>query len=368
VEDKPGATPVNIALDRSPRDIAVDPNLNKIFVSATKSAPGESQFKNGSLLVIDGNTKAIVAVVEGYGGDTLTVDPNTKNIFLADRRGMIKRSEPTLENWNEWVTSFAYYATVIKDRPGHIVVNPITNVLYMVQDLGSTIKIVDTYTNKLLETINVPGVGDIEVNPITNLIYLASWTRNSVVIMDGSTNQLIKEIKIGTLPSALTVNPNTNMIYVISNAMNSVLVIDGKTNTPVYGVTFEIKPLNSGQIYCNNQKVSNNYIRYPTRDQVKCEVIANPGFKFSSWSGSMLDNLRTNAQTESTTYDYLVGWLENMFSTSNSDSKIIFTVSKYGTLSANFIIPVQVSVPQEYIIALYGVVFELCDILFCALD
>src|SRR5262245_33111915 len=87
------------------------------------------------------------------------------------------------------------------------------------------------YAQSVTATITVgAGPARVAVNPITNRIYVANQFGNSVSVIDGTSNSVIATIPVGTGPVGIDVNPTTNRIYVANfgaGAGNSVSVIDG---------------------------------------------------------------------------------------------------------------------------------------------
>jgi YVTN family beta-propeller protein len=136
---------------------------------------------------------------------------------------------------------------------------------------------------------------------------------NTVSIINGSSNSTLN-IPIGSAPNAIAVNPVTNLVYVANQDSNTVSIINGSSNRVIMGVASSINPANSGDIYCNNRKVVNNYAMYDHGTSLTCEVrinstssaipfigdllesITKPGLAFNSWSG-LANNSKDNPTT-----------------------------------------------------------------------
>lgn len=67
------------------------------------------------------------------------------------------------------------------------------------------------------------------VNPVTNRIYVANSYDSTVTVIDGTTNGTTN-VRVGLNPYALAANPVTNKIYVANEGSNTITVIDGGTN------------------------------------------------------------------------------------------------------------------------------------------
>jgi hypothetical protein len=156
------------------------------------------------------------------------------------------------------------------------------------------------------------------------------WFRLKIEVL--TSNTFVNNIPVGIEPRGLDINPNTNMVYVANWLSGTISVIDGTKNKLTTVSRFNVSPPNAGLIECNGNKISSNYSRYNIDTPLECEAKANDGFTFSSWSGDYLPS--SNLNTPTTT----------------------FKVSKYGTLSANFIQSSTVSVPPEFWTPLYGLI------------
>lgn len=131
-------------------------------------------------------------------------------------------------------------------------------------------------------------------------------------------------------PSSIAVNPNTNKTYVTNYYDNSVSVINSSSNKLLYGVTFSINPLASGNIICDQRKISGtDYRMYDNNTELTCHAILNPGYEFSLWSSDLTP------------------------SNSSNSADISFKVSHYGYLTANFRQASTVTIPTDL---LYGVI------------
>jgi len=125
-------------------------------------------------------------------------------------------------------------------NPMPVAVNPATNRVYVGNQNGNSLSVIDGATNK---TIGLPisvgnGPTGVAVNPATNRVYVANSLSDTMSVIDGATNTAIgKPIAVTPRPQSVAVNPTTNRIYVTSNGPPngpaSVSVVDGATNSVV---------------------------------------------------------------------------------------------------------------------------------------
>ena len=116
----------------------------------------------------------------------------------------------------------------VGEGASNIVVNPVTNTVYVTTNDGLTIINGTTQATAKVKTGGVPA--DLTLNIATNKIYVSNKggeASGTVAVIDGSTHA-VTQVSVGPDPYAIAVNQTTNKIYVGGRAGLS--VIDGKTN------------------------------------------------------------------------------------------------------------------------------------------
>ncbi len=68
------------------------------------------------------------------------------------------------------------------------------------------------------------------INPVSNMLYVVNNTDGTVTVIDGATNMRFTTVQVGTFPTAIAVNPISNRIYVANQTSNDISVIDGVSN------------------------------------------------------------------------------------------------------------------------------------------
>lgn len=127
-------------------------------------------------------------------------------------------------------------------NPGPVVLNPVTNRIYVASFQDGIVKVIDGATAAVITTLDVSGPGAMAVNTTTNMIYVANPGANTVTVIDGASNTVGTPITVGTTPITVAVNPVTNMIYVGNLVSNNVSVIDGSSNTVIATVAAGTNP------------------------------------------------------------------------------------------------------------------------------
>ena len=125
-------------------------------------------------------------------------------------------------------------------QPNCVAVNPVTNRVYYTQS-GTTPASVSVLDGTTLKPAFQPngsitfGAGEaspeaIIVNPVTNMIYVVCRTGFVVVAIDGATNTVTAHIPVGSNPVAAAFNSKTGKLYVANYGDNTVSIIDTKNN------------------------------------------------------------------------------------------------------------------------------------------
>jgi YVTN family beta-propeller protein len=117
--------------------------------------------------------------------------------------------------------------------PNALAINTVTNRIYILNQSGGTVDVLDGLTNSIVATVPVsPSISRLAVNETTNKVYVIDPFAGSLSIIDGTTNTVTGSVTFGVRIGALAINPLTNRIYVTTNR-SAVNVITGLTNGTV---------------------------------------------------------------------------------------------------------------------------------------
>lgn len=102
---------------------------------------------------------------------------------------------------------------------------------YITNFNDATVSVIDTETNKNIDTISVPTqpVG-VAVHPSGETVYIAHSTTHNLSVLDATTNELKLVIDLGSGPRGMVVHPDGSKLYVAISFGNQVIVIDTITN------------------------------------------------------------------------------------------------------------------------------------------
>jgi len=138
------------------------------------------------------------------------------------------------------------YLSVI-DRGSHQVIDAITvgsapkgmtlsedgNYLYVANYLSNSISIVETITNRLMDTIALNigfGPTELTIPPFSQTLYVTATDSNAVIAIDTLTKSILKKIEVGQRPIGIASGPNGQYVYVANSYSNNISVIETYTN------------------------------------------------------------------------------------------------------------------------------------------
>jgi YVTN family beta-propeller protein len=134
----------------------------------------------------------------------------------------------------------------LNSPPIDLVINPVTNKLYIAASDANMLFVVNATSDTILSNITIDGLPNaLAMNPVTNMIYAASPITDKLYVIDGSSDKLVKNISAGPDVKDIAVDPNELKagIVLVANAgnpgmkNNSVSIIDGLTNTEIERVS-----------------------------------------------------------------------------------------------------------------------------------
>jgi YVTN family beta-propeller protein len=131
----------------------------------------------------------------------------------------------------------------VGDLPVALVVNPVTNKIYVVNEGDETVTVIDGVDN----STTTVGVGDdprsLAVNPVTNTIYVANFGSHDVTVIDGTNDTVIATVTAGLFPAAVAVNPATGKVYVANSGGDDDVTVITPARTEAIPLLTIIAPL-----------------------------------------------------------------------------------------------------------------------------
>lgn len=217
--DPSAAAPTRIALDQLPVTVAVNPTLNRVYV--TTHATGGSTAAD-ELVVLDGHRDAILTRLPmGPGPLQVAVDTVSNHVYVADA-GSDRLS--VLDG-----TSLAPLATLpLGHGPHALGVNISTGRVYVGNGADQTVSVLDGAHPHPVGTVAVPGSPvAVGVNERTNRIYVAHRS-GMVSVLHGATHRLLASLRLGQEAAGLAVDAESNRVYVTDPQDGAVWLLEDR--------------------------------------------------------------------------------------------------------------------------------------------
>jgi YVTN family beta-propeller protein len=220
-----GATnSVTTLLTGSPYEfVRVNPLTNQVYVGVS----------GGNLVVINGNAspQSVVATLF-VGGDNIAVNPVTNQIYaFGDGTNSAPNgSPPAFSGASIAVIDGSTDGTTtvpVGTEPNFVGVNSATDDIYVANEGDGTVSVINGQNNTIIGSpVSLGGVipFSVVVNPVTNKIYVDTTVPNSVTEIDASNNNSTTSfLPVPPAyysyfsPSSMALNAVTNKLYVIEN-------------------------------------------------------------------------------------------------------------------------------------------------------
>ena len=339
----------NITDIDNPLYLTTSPYYNEIYITNNSR----------SVFIIDGYTNRLHSIVPvGVIPREIEIDENLEKIFVTyfaeDAIQSILYIDKADVLLGEYDNSTISRLLVGKSaHPPVIVSNPNRGVIYAGyadwECCNVTIEVIDAYANRIATNITIYNpLGlldptDIAINAEENLIYLTTIFRPQkasgvIYTIDiKNDNKIISNETLGLYTTDVDLNPATDLVYATNKDSDTLSIINAKDHKPTVGVNFKVSPPDAGEIICGgsdsgeneHKQVSQTYVRFPIGARIECDAKASSGYQFSSWAGD--------------------------YGASSSHIESLDTTG-YGELEAKFVIPFQVNIPSEFWAPLYALI------------
>jgi YVTN family beta-propeller protein len=210
-----------ISVGPGPQALAINKRTNRIYVANRT---------DGTVSVVDAASFAVVGfpILVGREPEAVAVNEMTNYVYV------INFGDDTLSAI-DGSTNHVVNTIALSD-PKMMALNPVTGILYVAGDNGKVARISGSALMDTIDTHRAWSSG-IVVNPVTNKIYLTNNYDYTLTTIDGYTNTY-SSISIGHFPQFIAQNLSTNRVYAVNTADNTVSVVQGANVAAV-----EFKPL-----------------------------------------------------------------------------------------------------------------------------
>ena len=226
-----------------PYILSVDQNSGLVYVTNPKL---------DTISVIDGKKNDLVKtikvadepldiVVNSQNNLFYVTHPNINNISVIQGGNLMHILNPFNKQItiNQGVFDNKIKSISLNYSPFSLGLDSVHSKLYVTSP--NTISVIDTNTNKILETIKVKFTPyEIFVDMQSNKVYVPDSAGNTVSVIDGTNYKILKTTTVGKNPNSIAFNPNDNKVYVANKGDNTVSVIDGRNNNDIVVAIFEV--------------------------------------------------------------------------------------------------------------------------------
>jgi len=173
-----------------------------------------------------------------YLGGPMDLNPLTDKLYVANEgftSGDVNSNVTVIDGQTFTSTSVA-----VGNEPHIVVVNPVTNKVYMTSPQSGTMTVIDGTTNipKTVYTTSNQSFSEpwsLAINTNTNTIYVGNQQTEDISVFNGDADFITGSIPTTSYSDQLLVDPRTNRLYSLNEYV--LQVIDGNTNTTVSSLT-----------------------------------------------------------------------------------------------------------------------------------
>jgi len=211
-----------------PQPIFVDINENTNTVFAVT-------YGNDNLVVINGITDTVVRIAgtRNYGSWGLAVNPNLNRVYVSGRDSATITTMDGNNNWELIMDQTVKVGDAYSCTPYDMAFNPVNNKLYVACAQGGVDRslIFLATPGGLVFQAQVgigaggaDGGGGVVVNTATGNAFFTNSLANTVSVISGTTNAVIATVPVGGNPFGIGVDPVTGRVFVGNRSTNDVSV------------------------------------------------------------------------------------------------------------------------------------------------
>jgi YVTN family beta-propeller protein len=210
-----------------PVDVAVDPSLDRVYVTL---------FKANALAVLDRTGRSLGTIPVAGGAFAVTIHPDTHRVYVANQLG---NSVSVID-----ATSLNVLKTIsVGLSPSGIAINPRTSRAYVVNLQSRNLTVIDTVQDVVIGSVSLDAApGRVAVALSGNLVLITNPFDDSVTIISGQTEKVLQKIPVGRKPLGIAVDPARDRAYVAVEESGTVGVIDLSKSALDHVVTLSANP------------------------------------------------------------------------------------------------------------------------------
>ncbi|GAA4361021.1 Ig-like domain repeat protein [Angustibacter luteus] len=226
VDTSTGTVKATIPVGDSPQRIALDPVLDRAYVTnyGVDGFLGEG-VDGSSVSVIDTSTNTVVDTIPGLSNPRgLAVDPTTHLVYVVNYWSQVMSVIDPAQS-PATIAETGY----LESRPWAVDVDPTTHRAYATTLYGGSLSTISG-TATLDTLYGFGGPTQVTVDPETQRAYVANSGNISVVDISNDAAAITGTLAAGTQPSDVAIDPAAGLFYVTNYGDNTVSVIDKTSN------------------------------------------------------------------------------------------------------------------------------------------
>jgi DNA-binding beta-propeller fold protein YncE len=113
--------------------------------------------------------------------------------------------------------------------PDGIAYDPTEGEIFVSDEIGSAIQVIDAHTNQVIARIDAGGeVGNVQYDPISKRVYAPIQTKNILAVIDPQTHRIIARYPLpgGRHPHGVAISPSAAIGYIACDADDVLLTVD----------------------------------------------------------------------------------------------------------------------------------------------
>jgi YVTN family beta-propeller protein len=207
-------------------DMTYNPITQKLYLLHSGSQQGHFFYQ---ISVLDPDTQQIVNTIPlGGPPGNIAINPISGDMYVtSEGANTVYKIDPLHTIVNTISIPMAYGITYNFNKD-LVYVTP-----FEINSNNGRVYVIDPQIASIIKIINVgnlPGVG-IAYNFINDKVYVSNSRSSTVSVIDSSTNTLINDIPVGSFPYEILYNTYDGNMYVSNLNSHSISVIDSRTDT-----------------------------------------------------------------------------------------------------------------------------------------
>jgi len=267
----------------NPQGLAISPDGRHLFVSENKDG--------GAVAVIDIAAKTTVAsftLGAGFMPLGIAVHPDGQRAYFA----FADTTATALDVVKVFdIVTMTPTATSIPvgARPTGMAVTPDGAKLYVSNNVGNSVSVIETIPNTVMTTVAVGlAPAGLAVSPDQSRLYVVNNGSGSITVINVALDIFDSALNVGSAPEGIAISPDGQRAYVTNAAGNTVTEIGGTRTLTIAMTGTGIGTVNSAPSGINCGAACQ--ARFPTNTLVTLSATAARGSVFAGWGGDCSSN------------------------------------------------------------------------------